>query len=90
MMRTTLTIDEDVAARIEELRRREGLPLKRVINSLLRDGLRSHQRPPAARKYSSKPRKLRLRPGYDPEKLNQVVDELEAEEHRNRDAAHRS
>ena len=38
MMRTTLTIDEELAARIEELRRREGLSLNGVINSLLVTG----------------------------------------------------
>ena len=90
MMRTTLTIDEDLAAQIEDLRRREGLSLKRVINSLLRDGLRSRQKPPGAKRYSSPTRKLRLRPGYDPAKLNQLVDEMEVEEHRNREAARRS
>ena len=89
-MRTTLTIDEDIAAQVEELRRREGLSLKRVINSLLRDGLRSRQRPPAGKRYSSQIRKLGLRPGYDPAKLNQLVDELEVDEHRHREAARRS
>ena len=89
-MRTTLTIDEDIAAQIEELRRREGLSLKRVINSLLRDGLRSRQQPPGAKRYSSQTRKLRLRPGYDPAKLNQLVDELEVDEQRDREAARRS
>ena len=42
------TID-DVAARIEERRRRNGQSLKQVVNALLREGLRSGQRTPAAR-----------------------------------------
>jgi hypothetical protein len=88
-MRTTLTIDEDLAAQIEDLRRREGQSLKRVINSLLREGLRSRQQPPEAKKYRSQTRALRMRPGYDPAKLNQLVDELEAEEHRNRKTGNR-
>ena len=80
-MRTTLTIDDDIAARIEEHRRRDGLSLKRVINALLREGLNSRQRPPKPRKYSTEARKLGLRPGFDPVKLNQLVDELEIVEH---------
>ena len=39
-MRTTLTIDDDVAVQIERLRRDRGVSLKRVVNETLRHGLR--------------------------------------------------
>ncbi len=80
VMRTTLTIDDDLAAQIQEKRRRHGYSLKRVINSLLREGLQSRQERPQAKKYRTRVRKLGLRPGFDPVKLNQLVDELETEE----------
>jgi len=38
-MRTTLTLDEDVAARLERLRRARGQSLKDIINDALRRGL---------------------------------------------------
>lgn len=38
-MRTTLTIDEDVAVRLERLRTDRGLSLKQVVNEALRLGL---------------------------------------------------
>ncbi len=38
-MRTTLTIEEDVAVRIESLQKERGWTLKRVINQVLRAGL---------------------------------------------------
>ena len=38
-MRTTLTIEEDVAVRLEELRRETGATLKDVVNRALRAGL---------------------------------------------------
>lgn len=38
-MRTTLTLDDDVAAAIDALRRREGLGLSEAVNRLIRDGL---------------------------------------------------
>ncbi|MBI5490497.1 MAG: ribbon-helix-helix protein, CopG family [Deltaproteobacteria bacterium] len=38
-MRTTLTIDPDVASRIEELRRERGVKLKAIVNEALRAGL---------------------------------------------------
>ena len=79
-MRTTLTIDDDVAARIEERRRTNGQSLKQVVNQLLREGLRSSERQPAARRYRTKTHKLRLRSGFDAARLNQLVDELETEE----------
>ena len=79
MMRTTLTIDDDLAERIQE-QRRQGHSLKRVINALLREGLQSRQRRPRGKKYRTKAYKLGMRPGFDPVKLNQLVDELEVEE----------
>jgi ribbon-helix-helix CopG family protein len=39
-MRTTLTIDDDVAAALEQLRRKRDIGLKDVINEALRRGLR--------------------------------------------------
>jgi hypothetical protein len=38
-MRTTLTIDEDVAVELEQLRRKRRASLKAVINEALRRGL---------------------------------------------------
>jgi hypothetical protein len=89
-MRTTLTIDEDLAAQIEDLRRRDGQSLKQVVNSLLREGLRNRQQPPRAKRYRSPTHALRMRPGYDPAKLNQLVDELEVTRHRDRARGRRS
>jgi hypothetical protein len=40
MMRTTLTLDNDVAAALERLRRSRRLGLKRLINEALRRGIR--------------------------------------------------
>ncbi|MCY3842625.1 MAG: antitoxin [Acidobacteria bacterium] len=75
-MRITLTIDDDVAAAIEA-RRRDGESLRWVINTLLREGLRSGRQASRPRKYHTKPHKLRMRAGLDPVRLNQLVDELE-------------
>lgn len=40
-MRTTLTLDEDVSAELEALRRKQGLSLKDAVNTVLRRGLRA-------------------------------------------------
>ena len=48
-MRTTLTLDDDVAAALEQLRRTRGGRLKTVVNDLLREGLSHVQARPTRR-----------------------------------------
>ena len=79
-MRTTLTIDDDLIALIEDLQRSEGLTFKGAVNQLLRVGIQCQAQPPKPKPYRTKPRKLGLRSGIDPTKLNQLLDELEADE----------
>lgn len=90
MMRTTLTIEDDIAVRIEERRRRDGQSLKQVVNALLREGLRSGQRTPGARKYRTKPHALGMRPGFDAARLNQLADELDTVVFQEREARRRT
>jgi hypothetical protein len=49
-MRTTLTIDDDVAAELERLRRAGEASLKDLVNDALRLGLREMTSPPKKRK----------------------------------------
>jgi hypothetical protein len=49
-MRTTLTIDDDVAATLAQLRRKQDVSLKDLINEALRRGLRDMNTPPKQRK----------------------------------------
>jgi hypothetical protein len=49
-MRTTLTIDDDVAAALERLRRSEDKSLKQVVNDTLRRGLERANAPLKPRK----------------------------------------
>ena len=49
-MRTTLTIDDDVAAALERLRRAEDRSLKDVVNQTLRLGLEQRDAPQKPRK----------------------------------------
>lgn len=39
-MRTTLTLDDDVAAALEQLRRTRKASLKQIVNQALREGLK--------------------------------------------------
>jgi len=49
-MRTTLTIDDDVAVQLERLRRKKDVSLKDIVNDALRRGLRDLNAPPKGRK----------------------------------------
>lgn len=54
-MRTTLTLDDDVAVQVERLRRERDASLKDVVNEALRRGLSQMQkRPPKRRRFRTK------------------------------------
>jgi len=48
-MRTTLTLDDDVAAMVERLRKRSGARTKQIVNEALRRGLPQIASPEPAR-----------------------------------------
>lgn len=53
-MRTTLTLDDDVAAMLEQVRKKQKISLKAAINTALRQGLVSMNKP--AKRAGSAPR----------------------------------
>lgn len=52
---------------------------KQVVNEALRRGLNLPGKRGSRSAYSVRPVRLAFRPGIDPDKLNQLVDELETE-----------
>jgi hypothetical protein len=48
-MRTTVTLDADVAAEVERLRRESGLGLSEALNALARVGVTARRRPATKR-----------------------------------------
>jgi hypothetical protein len=79
-MRTTLTIEPDVAQQIRQLMTEKRLPLKRVVNDALREGLAKSAKKAKAKPFKVEPFSLEFKPGIDRDKLNQLVDELEVED----------
>ena len=78
-MRTTLTLDPDVAQDLKKKIESEHITLKEAVNQALRAGL---QKPKTTKpvKFKVEPHACGFRPGIDLDKLNQLVDELEVEE----------
>jgi len=79
-MRTTLTLDSDVAERLASETRRTGKSLKALVNDAIRRGLGLTGRQPKAPRFTVAPHAFGLRPGIDPDRLNQLIDELEVDE----------
>ena len=77
-MRTTLTIDDDLAGILQKRAVQEGHSFKEVVNCLLRAGIAaSGEDAPPQLRIQVVTRPLGLKAGYDPDKLNQLADELE-------------
>jgi hypothetical protein len=82
-VRTTLTLDDDVAAKLKSLSRRSGRAFREVVNDALRRGLArpsaAHPREP----FTVKPRDLgRLRPGLSLDNIGELLEQVEGPLHR--------
>lgn len=73
-MRTTLTLDDDVARLVDDAVHRERRSMKDVVNDALRKGLTAPQA--EADPYRVPVHRSGVRAGVDPARLNQLVDEL--------------
>jgi len=90
-MRTTLTLDDDVAKQLREKSRRSGDSWKAVVNETLRKGLRGGDKPAAApARFVVKAKAGSFRPGVDILHLNRFYAELETEDFLRQEAARRA
>jgi hypothetical protein len=78
-MRTTLTLDDDVADKLKRQAERRGVSFKEVVNAALRNGLAARDAGVRKRAYRVQVFASPFRRGIDPMKLNQLSDELEVE-----------
>jgi len=80
-MRTTLTLDDDLARRLQDLSRTSGRRFKEVVNEAIRRGLSLGDGPlPGTEPFRVHPKACGFRPGIDPARLNQLYDDLELED----------
>jgi hypothetical protein len=78
-MRTTLTLEPEVAERVRNEMRRTGKAMKAVVNEALAAGLGMAGKRARAARFEVRPHALGFKPGVDLDRLNQLADELEAE-----------
>ncbi|MBI4307077.1 MAG: ribbon-helix-helix protein, CopG family [Chloroflexi bacterium] len=77
-MRTTVSIDPDLAAKLRNMARERGITFKEALNAALRAGL--GERATGTRPYRLKTRKLKLRAGVDLDRALRLAATLEDEE----------
>jgi hypothetical protein len=75
-VRTTLTLDDDVAALLNKEVRKSGEPFKQVVNRYLRLGLTASKQPPR-KPFKVKPLNLGLPPGLSYDNVEALLDYLE-------------
>ena len=79
-MRTTLTIDDDLAKRLKERAYQTGSPFKQVVNNALRTGLGQIDKPRRRSPYKCRSFSLGHPPKTDIDRALKLADEIESDE----------
>jgi hypothetical protein len=77
-MRTTVTLDADVAAKLKAIARQRGISFKQALNQAIRAGLGAHRR--SARSFTPYTQPMGLRSGINLDKALGLAGALEDEE----------
>jgi hypothetical protein len=82
-MRTTLTLDEDVATKLKAESRRAGRPFREIVNETLRCGLASRRITGDRKAFKITARDLgELKPGLSLDNVAELVEQVEGSLHR--------
>jgi hypothetical protein len=76
-VRTTLTLDDDVACLLEKEVKRSGQPTKQVVNKLLRCGLAQAAAPVVRKPFKVKPFNLTLPPEWTSGSTQELLNMLD-------------
>ena len=78
-MRTTVTLDDDLASQLQELAHRQRKPFKVVLNEAIRRGVGRSAKHTSLPPFNVSAKRMGLRAGIDELRLNQMSDELAIE-----------
>jgi hypothetical protein len=77
LMRTTLTIDDDIAAKLKsKVKKSKDKSFKEVVNETLRLGLMAEQETPI-KPFKIKARNLGAHPGLNFDKISELLEQIE-------------
>jgi hypothetical protein len=80
-VRTTLTLDKDVAAKLKAEARRSGRTFKEVVNEALRTGLNART-DLTVTPFVVQARSMGARPGLNYDKISELIEQVEGPYHR--------
>lgn len=75
--RTTITLDDDVAARLDEEMRRSNESYRETVNRVLRRGLNPPRRPPGVKPFKVRARGLGVRDDLDFDNIEELLSQIE-------------
>lgn len=78
-MRTTITIDDRIARRLQDEMRARGTSFRKTLESILEQGLDHGPKSPKAGHFQVEARSMGLRAGIDPSRLQDLDTDLEVE-----------
>lgn len=81
-MRTTLTLDDDVLAKLKSEARKSGRPFKQVVNEYLRLGLSLRRSAKSVKPFVVTARAMGVRRGLDYDNLGELLEQIEGPLHR--------
>jgi hypothetical protein len=81
-VRTTLTIDDDIAGLVEQEVRQTGDSFKATVNRLLRQGLMASKETADAKPFVVTPFPMGLKPGLSYDCISELLEEAEGPYHR--------
>jgi hypothetical protein len=82
-MRTTLTLDDDVAAKLKAESQRAGRPFREIVNEMLRRGLENRRATAQRRAFKVSARDLgNLKPGLSLDNVAELIEHIEGSLHR--------
>jgi hypothetical protein len=76
-VRTTLTLDEDVAVKIKNEVRKRGKPFKQVVNETLREGFALREARQKQPPFRVKAWPMGLRPGLSLDSISALIEQVE-------------
>lgn len=82
-MRTTVTLDDDVAEKLQaEMRRRRTNNFKETLNDALRRGLLARRELAAVKPFKVRARPMGNQPGLNYDNLGELLEQIEGSGHR--------
>ncbi len=81
-MRTTVTLEEDVAAKLKEEMGRTGRSFKETVNAVLREGFRAARANQPDKPFVVRARDLESLPGVEFDNIAELIEQAEGPLHR--------